>query len=161
MNPIGPVSLATAGQLRAQAGPPKEATFPAESIVMDTVTGAAGGALAGHFGGTVGGVLGGLDGLFVGGRFGWQAGRALGLAIAQRTGEGKHNEVAGGIASLTVPLAGVTLGALAGAAAGATLGATAGPIVCAAVGGAAAFTGDMISWGVSAREARAAARQTP
>lgn len=158
---IQPTTFANANQLRAQAGGPKETPYPAASIVMDTFTGAAGGALAGHFGGTVGGVIGGLDGVIVGGRLGWQAGRALGLMVAKRTGEGKHNEIVGGIGALTLPLAGVTVGAIAGAAIGGTLGATAGPVVCAAVGGGAAFGSGMISWGVTAHENRQAARQNP
>lgn len=158
---IQPTTFATASQLRAQAGAPKETPNPAASIVMDTVTGAAGGAIAGHFGGTLGGVIGGLNGMVVGGKLGWQAGRALGLMMAKRAGEGKTNEIVGGIGALTLPLAGITVGAITGAAIGGTLGATAGPLVCAAVGGGAAFGSGMISWGVTAHENRQAARQNP
>jgi hypothetical protein len=125
------------------AGPPAGAQKPvvkkksAGEIILRTVIGAGEGALAGITGGVLGGVLGGLIGLGLGAKLGWTAGKAMAMKIAEKTGQGKINSVAGGISSLTVPILTTMLGAIGGATGGAVIGATGMPILGALVGGAA------------------------
>jgi len=108
------------------------------------IKGAAAGAVAGVLGGVAGGLIGGVFGFIAGAGTGWKAGAKMAMKIAERTGQGKNNEILGGIGSLTTPFLCAAAGMAVGTTAGAALGAFGLPVIGAIFGGAAAMSSEFV-----------------